>query len=160
MSQAYENYVEMKEAREKAGKCGGPAYGSHAAVWFDQVFGAGLSPSGKVDCPTPLRVGCTQNGLDALIIACPDNSNDLVVSAGATITVTMLQADSKNGPFEETGPTVCVKASDEGMIVGPDELVWRFPLGNFTKPWTKISLEFEGGFTGGLVTCALGYAPR
>lgn len=158
--QFYQDYVAAKKIRRQAGLRGGPAFGDHPLIWFDQIFGAGLAPQGVVDCPQPLRVGSTRQGLNVVIVANPKNESDVAVAPGATITLSLMQADGVDGAFEDVGPTICVKCGPEGKTVEPDGLIARFALGDFDKPWLKVRLEFAGSVSGGLVDCALGYAAR
>lgn len=141
----------------------GPQYSRHGSAplaWNDQFFGRGLAPAGEVECPAALRVGATLSSLDIILLASHANEEDLQIAAGAAITLTLQQADSFDGEFEDVGPTVCVKAPSEGMTVCPCDRLFRFPIGDFKKPWLKAKLEFSGAITGGTVDCALGYIPR
>lgn len=151
------------DARQKAAKSCGPAYNypqSAPVVVYDQMFQADITPAGTVNCPTPLRVGSTNNALDLILVANASNTGILNIAAAATITATLLQADSPDGSFTQTGPTICVKSPTEGIAVEPGHLAARFPLGNFTKPWLKVKLEFSGTINGGTLDAALGYMPR
>lgn len=141
----------------------GPCYSEGEAaplIWHDQVFEREFAPSGTVTCREALRVGSTSNGLDILLVGSHANEGDLMAAAGATITLTLLQADAPDGEFQEVGPTICVKAPTEGIRAEPDHTFARFPVGSFTRPWLKVKLDFFGTITGGNCDCALGYMPR
>lgn len=158
-----ENHVRAKVARLKSGLRSGPCYHDPEGaplVFFDQVFGRALEPAGNVDCKAPLRVGQTQNGLDVILVASHANAGPIRVAAGATITLTLKQGEKPDGEFVEVGPTICVKAPEQGIEAEPDHLVARFALGNFSQPWLKVSLDFAGTISGGSIDCALGYIAR
>lgn len=159
-SQFYEDMLKFKADRIGMARTGGPAYGDQPLIWFDQIFEWGLTPAGEVDCCQPLRVGATQNSLDVVLRASNANEGPVEIPAGSTITLTLSQAERVDGDFEEVGPTICVKAPDGGMSCQPNELCARFALGNFTKPWLKVKLEFSGAISGGTMDCGLAYAPR
>ncbi len=94
-----------------------------------------------------------------IVVASHKNGNKpLVVARGASLTLTLLQADAVDGKFEEVGPTVCVTAA-EATNIEADCLVARFAIGNMTKPWAKVKLDVSG-VTGGLIDVALGYVAR
>lgn len=152
----------FKDELDQKAKRSGPKFNpaGNAHVWHDQVFERDIEPVGTINCQQALRVGATHNGLDIALIACNANEEAIVFPAGATITLSLMQADSENGAFEDVGPTICVKAPAEGIEAGPDDLVARFPIGNLGKPWLKVNLEFSGAITGGKVDCALAYMAR
>ena len=148
-----------KEERLRQGLRSGPVYGEAPLVWHDQVFGREETPTGTISCKQALRVGATQNSLDVIVVASHKNGNKpLVVARGASLTLTLLQADAVDGKFEEVGPTVCVTAN-EATNIEADCLVARFAIGNMTKPWAKVKLDVSG-VTGGLIDVALGYVAR
>lgn len=148
-----------KEERLRQGLRSGPVYGEAPLVWYDQVFGREETPTGTINCKQALRVGAMQNSLDVLVVASHKNgAKPLVVAKGASLTLTLLQADAVDGKFEEVGPTVCVTAN-EATNVEADCLVARFAIGNMTKPWAKVKLDVSG-VTGGLIDVALGYVAR
>lgn len=153
-----------RESLMNRGACCGPSYsgmdGGAPLIWGDQIFQEGITPSGAVVCSQPLRVGATQNGLDVILVGSHANAAPVVAPAGATATLTLMQGDSESGPFEAIGPTYCAKAPAEGIKADPCHLFIRFPLGNFSKPWLKVKLEFAGAITGGRLDCALSYAAR
>ena len=71
------------------------------------------------------------------MVASHKNGNKpLVVARGASLTLTLLQADAVDGKFEEVGPTVCVTAA-EATNIEADCLVARFAIGNMTKALGK-----------------------
>ena len=113
-----------KEERLRQGLRSGPVYGEAPLVWHDQVFGREETPAGTISCRQALRVG-TQNALDVIVVASHKNGNKpLVVARGASLTLTLLQADAVDGKFEEVGPTVCVTAAEAtnieaGLPCGP-----------------------------------------
>lgn len=147
-----------------SGRRSGPGYVSDdeckPLVWYDQCFERGITPAGTVNCSRALRVGSTLNGLDVMLVASNGNASQLKIAAGGTITFSFLQGDTMDGPFEEVGPSICVKAPAGGMSVEPDGLVVKVSPGNFKKPWLKVKLEFAGAISGGAVDCALAYQPR
>ncbi len=148
-----------KDERLRQGLRSGPVYGEAPLVWYDQVFGREETPTGTINCKQALRVGATQNALDVIVVASHKNgAKPLVVAKGASLTLTLLQADAVDGKFEEVGPTVCVTAN-EATNVEADCLVARFAIGNMTKPWAKVKLDVSG-VTGGLIDVALGYVAR
>ncbi|MCR5258691.1 MAG: hypothetical protein K6E40_11110 [Desulfovibrio sp.] len=152
-----------KKARMRSGLASGPSYqGSRPApiVWYDQIFEAGATPSGAVDCGTALRVGSTQNQLDVVIVASHGNAGDLSCPGGGTVSVALYQSDSAEGEFEACGPVIAATLPADGMSVEPDGLVVRIPVGNMTKPWLKPSVTFTGVFSGGTVDVALSFMPR
>ena len=149
--------------RIKSGLRHGPCYSEGEAaplVWHDQCFARAITPAGSVTCSQPLRVGSTQNSLDVLLVASHANTGKINAASGATITLTLIQADSEDGTFSEVGPTICVKAPTEGIAAEPDHTLARFPIGNFQKAWLKVKLEFSGTITGGTCDCALSYVAR
>ena len=151
-----------KERRER-GKRLGPCYhpgGLSFTPFFDQYFERDMEPVGTVACRQPLRVGATQGGLEVMLLASPLNTENVVFPAGSTITISYLQGDSEDGPFEDVGPTVCVKAPLEGMEAGPCHSLVQLPLPNFKKPWLMVNLEFAGAITGGKLDCILNLAAR
>lgn len=155
--------AESARKRREASLRHGPCYSegeSAPLVWYDQVFQREITPASTVTCTDALRVGSTQNGLDILLVASHSNSADLMAAAGATVTLTLMQADDPDGTFAEVGPTICVKAPTEGIRAEPDHTFARFPVGNFTKPWLKVKLDFAGTITGGKCDCALSYVAR
>ena len=157
---AHADYIKNMAA---AGQTCGPCFaepGGRPLIWHDQIFQAGITPSGTVTCTQALRVGATQNGLDIILVGSHTNTGDITAASGATITVTLLQADAIDGTYTEVGPTICVKAPTEGIRAEPCCLFARFPLGNFSKAWLKAKLEFTGTISGGKVDCALSYVAR
>lgn len=151
-----------RELRER-GRGAGPRYtgdSGYAMPWYDQYFGRGIDPAGAVNCARALRVGGTQSSLDVFVKASIGNEGPLLIPAGSTITLSLMQGDGEEGTFEDVGPTVCVKAPASGLSVEPGMLACRFPIGDFRKPWLMVSLEFSGAITGGTVDCCLGYIPR
>lgn len=158
-------YKQMHEAeadRLRQTRKSGPAYSDrgHPLIWNGQVFGREIKPAGEVVCEQPLHVGSTQNALDLIIVACNANEDTLVCPKDSTITVAFKMADKEAGPYEDVGPTVCVKAPEDGISAEPDELVVRVPLGNFAKPWVKPAITFTGTITGGNVDVALSMVNR
>ena len=94
-----------------------------------------------------------------IVVASHKNGDaPLSVAKGATLTLELLQSDKPDGEFEEVGPTICITAK-EAMEVMSDCLVFRFPIGNMTRPWAKAKLACTG-ISGGLVDVALSYAAR
>lgn len=157
---------EAREAKEdliKSGASCGPMYsdnhGGAPLKWYDQYFGRNFAPGASVSCPTALRVGATQHGLDVIIVASHGNTAPVVAAAGGTITLTLYQSDSQDGTFEEVGPTICVKAPAGGISAEPCFELARFAIGDFKKPWLKVKLECVS-VTGGNIDCALHYAAR
>lgn len=148
--------------RIEKGKRNGPCYTEAGIpiIWNDQVFDRDIAPTGEVSCKTPLRVGATNGALNVILVGSSANEEEIVVPSGATITLTLQQGDTQDGIFEDVGPSICVKAPDAGMKAGPDELLARFAIGDFRKPWLKVALEFGGVITGGCLDCALAYMPR
>ena len=124
-------------------------------VWGDQVFGRGITPSGETVCPTALRAGSTANRLDVALIAARTNEGPLTMPADSTITCSFQTADSQDGTFSQEGPTITIKAGASGMSADPDLAIARFPIGNFKKPWLKLTLTFTGSITGGKLDAAL-----
>lgn len=158
-----EAYIEAKQDRLRQGLRSGPMYvepGGAPLVWFDQAFEREISPSDTLVCQRPLRVGSTNNGLDILLVASHANSTAVQAASGATVTLSLLQADREDGTFTEVGPSICVKAPSSGIAAEPDTIFARFAIGNFQKPWLKAKLEFSGTFSGGTLDCCLGYMPR
>lgn len=151
------------EERIRSGLRCGPSYSfpeSSPLVWYDQVFEREFTPAGSVTCEQALRVGSTQNGLDVVLIGSHSNAGNVTAAKDATITATLYQADEMDGTFTEVGPTICFKAPAEGISAEPCHTFARFPLGNFTKAWLKVKLDFTGTISGGKVDCVLGYVPR
>lgn len=148
------------EARERFGRAAGPVFGNAPLVWGDQLFGWELEPTGTVEPENALRVGATQNALDAIIVASHANAGDLTVSASCKLTLDLLQADAPDGIFEEVGPSVCLTAPAAGLVIGPGELVARFALGNMRKAWAKVRLTIDGAISGGNIDMALSYVAR
>ena len=154
---------EADQERLKSGLRHGPCYSegeSAPLVWYDQVFERKISPAGTITCENALRVGSTQNGLDVILVGSHANQGPISAASGATVTLTMQQADAPDGTFTGIGPSICVKAPAEGISADPDHLFVRFPIGNFSKPWLKIKLEFAGSITGGTLDAALSYVAR
>lgn len=152
-----------KEERQRIGRRSGPTYcgdNPRPLVWYDQVFGREIAPAGDIECPEALRVGATQNSLDVVLVASHANAGNLVVDAGSSITVVLLEGDRPGGTFEEVGPSICVTAPADGLTVEPDMLVARFAIGNMVKPWCKLKLSFDGVINGGTVDAALAYTAR
>lgn len=141
----------------------GPVYQtpeSAPLIWYDQLFERELSPSGIVSCTRALRVGGTQNALDVILVGSHENSAAVTASSGATVTLICLQADEPDGVYEAVGPSICVTAPTEGIAAEPDMLFCRLPIGNFSKAWLKIRLEFSGTISGGKLDAALSYMAR
>lgn len=154
---------EARKRRVESGLRHGPCYSegeSAPLVWYDQVFEREITPQGSVTCKKGLRVGATQNSLDIILVGSHKNSGKLSAAANATVTVTLLQADEEDGEYAEVGPTICVKAPAEGIAAEPDHLFARFPIGNFSKPWLKVKLDFAGSISGGKCDCALSLVAR
>lgn len=148
----------MDELVRRGRSCGfGPNPGG--PNWYDQVFERDLDPAvaGKTVCETPLRVGSTNNRLDVMLVCAYDDdlAKQITVNAGSKVTVTMMEGDSPDGPFTAVGPTVCVTAPAHATVLRPGEMIARFPIGNMTRPWAKVEIEFDGGITGGLVDVRL-----
>lgn len=150
-----------KEQRRRA-QGAGPKYapGGYRLPWGDQYFERDFEPAGTVNCGQALRVGATLSALDIFVKANVNNEAPLLIPAGSTITLSLLQSDEEEGTFEDVGPTVCMKAPPAGMEIEPGMMVCRFPVGDFRKPWLAASLEFSGAITGGNVDCCLGFIPR
>lgn len=146
----------------RKGQGAGPRYmpGGYRIPWGDQYFEREIEPAGIVNCRQALRVGSTNSALDIFLKANVCNEGTLLIPAGSTITLGLLQGDSEEGTFEDVGPTVCVKAPPAGMEIEPGMMVCRFPIGDFRKPWLMASLEFSGAITGGKMDCCLGFIPR
>ena len=143
-----------KEDLLRRGRRSGPVYGETPLIWHDQVFAREQTPAGTIECPQALRIGATQNALDVIVVASHKNGDaPLSVARGATLTLDLYQADKVDGDFEEVGPTICITAK-EAMQVMADCLVFRFAIGNMTKPWAKVKLACTG-ISGGLVDVAL-----
>lgn len=153
----------FEAARQARGKRVGPCYcgnGLSITPFHDQYFERDMEPAGTVNCSQALRVGSVQQGLQVMLLASPLNTENLVIPAGSTITVSFLQGDSEDGTFEDVGPTICVKAPAQGMEAEPCHTVCEFPLPAFSKPWLMVSLEFAGAITGGKVDCILNHVAR
>lgn len=147
----------------KRGLRGGPEYQDNESaplVWYDQVFQREIEPAGAVACEKALLVGATQNGLDVILVGSHSNAGDIVIPAGATITLKTLISEDPAGPFVANGPSLCATSPAGGIKCGPDQLAIRFAIGNFKKQWLKISLEFSGEIGGGKVDAALSLAAR
>lgn len=148
----------------RRGRGAGPRYcgegAGSATAWYDQYFGRDFEPAGTVNCPQALRVGSTQAALDVVVKASVGNESELLIPAGSTMTMRFMQGESEKGIFEDVGPSVCIKAPASGLAVEPGMVAFRFPAGNFTKPWLMVSVEFSGAISGGKVDCCLGYVPR
>ena len=154
---------ETKDAIVQRGAGPGPAYrGNNPAplVWYDQFFGVKLEPVGTLTCPLALRVGATQSSLDVVVVANHQNEGNLTVPAGTTITATLLQSDTENGTFEESGLTMTATIPDDGLVIEPDCQIARFYVGNMTKAWAKVKVKIEGAITGGTIDVGLAYMPR
>lgn len=146
----------------RARRCG-PCYcgkGVSFTPFHDQYFERDMEPVGVVNCSQALRVGGTQQSLEVVLLASPGNEEELLIPAGATITLNFLQGDSEDGTFEDVGPTICVKAPADGMKAEPCHIVARFPLPDFDKPWLMTSVEFSGAITGGKCDCVLNLVAR
>lgn len=156
-------YADSYERRRRQAMRSGPVYNnpeSAPLVWHDQVFAREMTPSGIVNAPAPLRVGSTQNALDVALIGSHANTGPVSAASGATVTLICLQADEENGEYKAVGPSICVTAPEEGISAEKDQLFCRLPIGNFSKPWLKIRLEFSGTISGGLLDAALSYVAR
>lgn len=141
----------------------GPVYSGGASSftpWYDQLFDIDIEPVGSVSCVQALRVGATRQSLEVVLLASHANTSPILFPAGSTITVSYMQGESEEGTFEDVGPTICVKAPNNGMEIEPDHVVARFPLPDFAKPWTMVNLEFSGAITGGKLDCALNFIAR
>lgn len=164
-TQSFEDALsEFKRELPKRGLRSGPFYqsdyGTAAAPWYDNVFDRKLTPSGTVKCKMPLQVGHANNALDVVLLASHANEGDLTIPAGSTITIKFKQSDSRDGAYEDVGPTICQTAPTGGFKVRPDSEVARFCAHRFSKQWVKVELIFTGSITGGTVDCALAYMPR
>lgn len=149
-----------KRERVRSGLAAGPSYRGGPLMWFDQAFARDAALSGTIESEYALRVGATQNSLDVSIVASQLNAADLVIPAGATLTLTLLQGDSADGEFAEVGPAICATAPADGITAGPGELVFRFALGNMCKPWAKVKLVVAGECGPGTVDVGLTYVAR
>lgn len=153
-----------KKTRIEEGAASGPVYNGidgGTLRWFDQAFQKSITPSGTVNCAHPLMVGTNQNSLDIALIGNHANAATYIIPKDATITLTLSECDTDDGTFKATGPSICVTAPDGGISVDPDGLAFRFPLGNFKKPWIKAKLVFTGTYPSGLkLDCVLCYVPR
>lgn len=129
-------------------------------VWHNQKFASRIEPLGTVNCPQALSVGRTLNALDVMLIASATNESPVLFPAGSTITMTFLQSDEEEGVYEEVGPTICVMAPASGKSAEAGEIIARFPMEDFSKPWLMVTLEFSGSISGGLCDCILSYTPR
>ncbi|MBD5608319.1 MAG: hypothetical protein HDQ93_05650 [Desulfovibrio sp.] len=159
LTQHSEGYKELR----RMGLRGGPEYADNESaplVWYDQVFEREIEPAGSVQCAKSLAVGGTQNGLDVILVASHQNTEDLTIPAGTSITLKTLFSENPEGPFAPIGPSWCVTAPEEGINCPPDGLAVRFAIGNYKKLWMKISLEFSGSISGGTVDAALSYVAR
>ncbi len=162
MSMTTRDFLELRRqaVRERmdAGRDPGPAYGNvRPLLWYDQFFASALPLVDTVDCPVALRVGSTQEALDVAIVA--DMDAPLSVPEGSTITLVLLESDSPDDVFTETGPSVCVTAPTGGMTAEPGALLVRLPVGNRKKPWMKVRLLISGSIQG-KAAVALAYRPR
>lgn len=128
--------------------------------WYDQAFDREITPAGTVSCAQALRAGSTQNALDVILVANINNEGPLTAAAGATVTFTFQQADERDGEYTEVGPTICVRAPNDGISADPGMTFFRAPAGNFRKPWLRVKLAFDGTITGGTLDCFLSYAAR
>lgn len=147
--------------RIDAGRDPGPMFGNvRPLLWYDQFFGVGLTLAGAVDCPAALRVGAVQNALDAVVVAHHNNTKPLSIAEGTTVAFTLLEGDSPDGPFVETAPSYCISALADGLRADPGSLLFRFPIGNMTRPWCKVRLVIDGTVSGGVADVALAYRPR
>lgn len=151
-----------KHLRESAVSAG-PRFspnGSATSIWNDQVFEREITPSGEVECGTALRAGSTGQALYIALNASATNEAEMEIPKNSTITFTLLQADEEEGEFEEVGPTICMKAPADGMVIEPGDTICRVALNDMQKPWLKIKIEFSGAITGGTCIAGLGYAAR
>ena len=146
--------------RARSARAAGPVFGGGPLVWGDQLFGGDIVPTGSIEPDTALRVGTTGNALDIVVVASPANAGELTVSAGCKLTLDLMQSDTVNGVFEEVGPSICITAPAGGLVIGRDELVARFALGNMSKPWAKVKLTIDGTISGGNIDIALAYVAR
>lgn len=166
MTLTAEEFLEGRQALERSlresGRNVGPCYmeNGHVPAWHDQYFERGMEPAGSVNCRHALRVGSTNSALDVVLQASPQNAGPLICAAGASITVTYMQADTEDGVYEAVGPSQCITAPASGMEVAPGEILWRFSIGNSARPWLMVNLDFAGTFTGGKADCLLDYNPR
>lgn len=150
-------------AAVKSGRTNGPAFnpgGANTSLWYDQIFGADITPSGKVICPNALRVGATNQALYAALNADANNEGPMSFPSGSTITFEFQVSDRQDGTFKDIGPTVCVMAPSEGITAEPGDTICRVALPNFPVPWAKINITFTGSITGGLCVAGLGHAAR
>lgn len=154
------NLRAAKRARLESGRAVGPAYNGGPCIWFDQIFAQDKALSGAIESEYPLRVGATHNALDVAIVASQRNEADMLIPAGATLTLTLLQCDTDDGEFEEVGPSICATAPAAGIVAAPGGEVFRFALGNMTKPWCKVKLTVTGDCGAGTVDIGLAYTPR
>lgn len=162
MSMTTSEFLELRRQaatlRREEGRAPGPCYGAQRPViWYDQRFGSALALVDTVECPTALRVGSTQEALDIAIAA--DMDAPLTVAEGSSITLVILEADSPDDVFTESGPSICVTAPTGGMTAEPGALLVRLPVGNRNKPWMKVRLLITGSIQG-QATVALAYRPR
>lgn len=155
--------AESYQNRTRISQRGGPVYHdpeSDPLIWYDQVLERELTPTGSLVCTHTMRVGKTQNALDFILVGSNQNTGKVTAAKGATITIKTLQSDTEDGTYEAVGPSLCVTAPNEGISAEKNALFCRVAIGNFHKPWLKISLEFTGVITGGTLDAALGYVPR
>lgn len=151
---------DAKKERVRSSLAAGPSYRGGPLMWFDQAFARDVALSGTIESECALRAGATQNSLDVSIVASHLNESDLIIPAGATLTLTLLQGDSADGEFAEVGPSICATAPADGITAGPGELVFRFALGNMRRPWAKVRLVVAGECGPGTVDIGLAYKAR
>lgn len=155
---------ESRKAKHDAIKNGastGPVFGRGAtSFWNDQIFQSVITPEETVECGTPLHVGSHSGALYVALNAMPDNTEDVVFPKDSTITFTFLVGSDEDGEFRDIGPTVCVKAPEDGITVEPGQTAVRVALPDFPLPLLKLKLEFDGDITGGKLEAGLGYAAR
>lgn len=158
-----EGYRAAHEHRIAQGLGPGPAYrgGNEKAplIWFDQFFAQSLEPTGTIACAQfePLRVGATQSSIDLVIVASHSNTTNLVMPAGASITVELWQADTPDGTLERSGYSVTVTSADAREIE-PDCELCRVYIGNMTKAYCVPKIKFTGTYAGGTVDVGLAHS--
>lgn len=160
---------EFLEASRKAkarvrelGKSLGPCYtqGGNTSLWYDQIFGADIAPSGTKSLPIPLRVGSHSGGLYAALNVMANATAPCKFSEGATVTFKFKMAKDEAGPYSAVGPTICMTAPSGGIDVEPGETAFRVALPDFPQPYVLCELVFSGTISGANLICGLGLAAR